>query len=170
MYLDKQEIGRKSCCSVGSGLWLAISPSPNSVHLQFSHNSLVPEPTHHCRRCPCCKSHPTQPSHVTMADKKNKKPSTMEELRAAIDKIVAVMDTLPALHIDLQMINNEQQYPMLVQAPAIADVGSPAASELPAIDAAPMVSPPALVVESPMLLQPKEDLPALVAAVSAPTV
>jgi hypothetical protein len=105
-----------------------------------------------------------------MADKKNKKPSTMEELRAAIDKIVAVMDTLPALHIDLQMINNEQQYPMLVQAPAIADVGSPAASELPAIDAAPMVSPPALVVESPMLLQPKEDLPALVAAVSAPTV
>jgi hypothetical protein len=42
-----------------------------------------------------------------MADEKNKKPLTMEELRAKVEKIVATV--LPVLHPDLQRIVDEQQ-------------------------------------------------------------
>jgi hypothetical protein len=41
-----------------------------------------------------------------MADEKNKKPLTMEELRAKVYKIAATV--LPALHPDLQRIIDEQ--------------------------------------------------------------
>jgi hypothetical protein len=55
---------------------------------------------------PCLVSHSIQPSQITMADEKNKKPLTMEELRAKVDKIAATM--LPVLHPDLQRIVEAQ--------------------------------------------------------------
>jgi hypothetical protein len=64
-----------------------------------------PERIHHCRRCSSCVS-PNPTPHITMADEKNKKPLTMEELRAKVEKIVATV--LPVLHPDLQRIVDEQ--------------------------------------------------------------
>jgi hypothetical protein len=113
-----------------------------------------------------------------MANEKNKKPLTMEELRAKVDKIAATV--LPALHLNLQRIVDEQQ-PMSMDVlsvfhPDLQRVDKQLVSSMPTpqpVDMLELLPPPPLILleqdliykTEAMLLGPLPPPPPAVAAV-----